>query len=412
MIMSLHVTHLSAGLEGLEGSISRLRELVEEGLALDGVCEHVVLSTCNRFEVYVASDGTGTAERSLESLVRDRVPYSRTGASSFILEGRESIQHLFKVVCGLDSLMIGEDQIQHQVKEAYLEALDRGDAGPRMGGLFEKALSVGKRVRTETSLNNGAVSVGSAAVQLAEEHMGTLEGKVVTVVGAGEMATLVAKSLRGRGPRAVFVSNRTYENAKELAYQLDGVAVGMDSLTHVLGRSDIVLVATAAPHVILSRATVEKAMEGRAAGLLVIDVSMPSNVDPGVKDVGGVELCLMDGLKEIALTNIERRRKEMADAGGIVCEELDRYQRERDETEADKVISVLNQKVSCIREREMDRACRRRAANGNEEVIEDLSRALVSKIMAAPFSRLKEACRNGDMELCRAAEYLFDLEGD
>ncbi len=412
MIISLHVTHLSAGMDGLEGAMNRLGSVLEEGLSIEGADEHVVLSTCNRFEVYVAANRAEDARRSLLSLVRGRVPYSRNGASAFILEGRESVQHLFKVVCGLDSLMIGEDQIQHQVKEAYLRALRDGGAGPRLRGLFERALSVGKRVRSETALNNGAVSVGSAAVQLAEESLGDLEGRVVTVVGAGEMATLIAKSLRGKGPRSVFVSNRTYENAKELAYQLDGVAVGMDSLPHVIAQSDIVLVATAAPHVVLDRATVERAMEGRASRLLLIDVSMPSNVDPSVKEVPGVDLCLMDGLKDIALGNIERRRKEMADAEAIVCEELEIYQGERDAMEADELIRVLNRKIAHIRERELDRACRRAGAGGSEEVIEDLSRALVSKIMADPFCRLKEACRNGDKELCRAAEYLFGLEGD
>ncbi len=409
MILSLHITHLSAGMKGLEEVVERLRSLAyAKDLGIPAVEEHVVLSTCNRFEVYVGTSDAQETRAALESMVMNSLPYHKDGADFFILEGRDTVNHLYRVVCGLDSMMIGEDQVQHQVKDAYRKAKERGHVGRRLNSVFARALSVGKRIRTETKLNNGAVSVGSASVQMAEDHFGSLEGRTVVVIGAGEMATLIAKSLKGKSLKAVFVSSRTYEHAKVLAYELDGVAIGRESLPEVMRMSDIVLVATAAPHILIHKEDVEDAIRGRKEQLLIIDISMPTNVAQDVADVDGVSVCRMDGLKEISLANMAKRKQAMSEAESIVLDELSSYEEELKERDAGLIIGQLSRQLAEIREQELRRACQRlENAVDMREVMEDLSNALVSKIMALPYNRLKEASRNGDNGVCRTAEYLF-----
>lgn len=412
MIVSLHLTHLSAGLKELNDLQKSLHNDVGKSIAgLPGVEEYVVVSTCNRFEVYIGTDLADRVRDGLQDLVRAKVVYEKGEAPVYYLQDKQTISHLFRVVCGMDSLIVGEDQIQNQIKEAYSLARDEGHVGPRLSRLFEKALSVGKRVRSETGLNNGAVSVGSAAVQLAEENLGTLRGATVTVVGAGEMATSIARSLMGKGPRTVFVSNRTYENARELAHQLDGKAIGRDALPKAIIDSDVVLVATAAPHMILTRDMIEPAMNAGKEHLLIVDISMPSNVDPAVSSLPGVELVTLEGLQEVALRNVAARHRELIEAERIVEEELSRWLEEAREAQAIRIISEIGQKVSCIREQELTKALRRMECDIDcRLVFEDFSRALVSKIMADPINRLKEACRNGEADICHTAKRLFDVE--
>ncbi len=409
MIISLHVTHLSAGVSGLQGAVEKLKSAVDDiSMLIPDAEEHVVLCTCNRLEIYVGTLRPELVRKSFEELVRNNIPYRKDGASYFILEGRDSVDHLFRVVCGLDSLMVGEDQIQHQVKKAFLDGVEEGHVGRRMRTIFERALSVGKRVRTETALNNGSVSIGSAAVALAEDHLGSLKGRNIAIMGAGEMATLIAKALKDREPNTVFVSNRTYERACELAHKLDGVAVGKDRVEEVIAQSDVILVATAAPHLLLRREEVERAVTVTGRRLLIVDISMPSNVDPCVSEIPGVELCRMDGLERIAMENLNRRRSAVVEAERIVMDELSDYEISRKEEEAQSLITQLSLRLAEIRRQEVCRACNRlQSSNDPDQVLDDFSRALVSKIMATPYSRLKEACRNGESDLCRTAELLF-----
>ena len=412
MIVSLHITHLSAGLESLDGAIKTIHSMSDDvALDIEGVQEFVILNTCNRFEIYVGTEEPEKVIAGLEDLVKSRIPFHKDGSKWYLLMNGESVNHLFKVVCGLDSLIIGEDQIQHQVKNAYLKAVKDEHVKGRLHALFKKAIFVGKRVRTETSLNNGGVSLGSAAVELAEGFFGSLHKKSVVVLGAGEMATLIAKNLIGKDLKTVFVSNRTYENAVELAYQLEGVAVNLDLLPEVIRSCDIVLVATGAPHIILDYSRVSKAVEFRIKPLLIIDVSMPSNVDSDIADLDNVVLCRMDSLQQIALKNISKRKQEIIEAEKIILEELDRFESERKEKFAVQIISDLSQKMDGIRFQELQRASHRLDSNPDlKNVFEDFSNALISRIMADPFSKLKEASRNGDLGICQAAQFIFNLE--
>lgn len=416
MIVSFHVTHVSAGnVSGLDSIIPELEKNVSKCIGhLENVSEYVIVRTCNRFEVYTSTIDNEPVKRAFRNISRKSIPYSRDEELSFILEDKESVSHLFRVVCGLDSLIVGEDQIQHQIKESYIKAREGYHANGVLGNLFDKALAVGKRVRSETALNKGAVSVGSAAVELAEQKIGPLNGRTVTVLGAGDMASVIAKNLVGKGPKTVFVSNRTFEHAMELAGHLGGTAITFDRKIDAMADSDLVLVATSAPHVVIRKHDVEEAMKSRPdRKLLLIDVCVPRNIATDVADVPNVELDTMDSLQQIAMENVARRTAEISEAEHIINEELMKIQRERKEKAANKIIRELSIKVAAIKEDELAQAKSRALANPDiNSILEDFSRALVNSITADLFINLRKASREGDVETCNAAKTLFSLEDD
>ena len=409
MIVSMHVTHTSAGgVEGLNRVVAELDGLFADSVAdLRGVGEYIIVRSCNRLEVYTATCDNRATREDLEKLIRMAVPSTNI---SYVLEDRDSIRHLFAVVCGLDSLIVGEDQIQHQVRECYMRAREEGHVGAMLTRLFDKAMIVGKRVRSETALNKGAVSVGSASVELAEKRIGDLGGKSITILGAGDMASVIAKNLIGKNIGAVFVSNRTYARALELASELGGTAVSMQRMEEAMADSDLVLVATSAPHTVVHRSGVEAAMSARPdRGMLIIDVSVPRNVDEDVSEVPGVDLETMDSLMEIAAENANRRRNEIVSAERIITQELQRMDTEAKEQLANDVIRRIGVKLAAIRDRELQTAMARAGSTDIDELLNDFSRAMVSRITADVYNNLREASRNGRTDTCSAAVELFGL---
>lgn len=408
-MISLHITHSSAGIDSMQEIFQTIYHRAEGTLRQTSEDDYVLLKTCNRFEIYLGTDDT-RAVRDLERFVSELFPDARDRDAAFILRDEESIRHLFRVSCGLDSLIVGEDQIQGQVREAYVRARSEGHLSPATARIFDGALRVGKRVRSETALNNGAVSVGSAALDLAERRLGTLEGRTVAIIGAGKMATAIAKSLAGRKLDSVFVSNRTYDKAVKLAEMLNGTAVRTEAIVSAITKADLVLVATSAPHIILTEGIVRSSVAGRDSGLLIIDVSVPRNTDEGIRNIPNVWLETMDGLRSVAAENTERRRSEITGAESIVDEEMRRITEEMRERKANEIIGGINRKVAAIREEELAKAVQRASSADVGGVFDDFSRVLVSRILADTYERLKEASRNGNMEICDAAAELFRLE--
>ena len=409
MIVSMHVTYVTAGgTAGLNDVVSVLDKTVPGQIAqMEGVNEYVIVRTCNRFELYTACDDNLRVRTNLESLIKSIVPSSNI---SYILEDTESIKHLFRVVCGLDSMIVGEDQIQHQVKESFMKARGEGHVNGLLSRLFDKAMIVGKRVRSETALNKGAVSVGSAAVELAESRIGNLSGTAITIMGAGDMASVISKNLIGKDIATVIVSNRTYSHALELANELGGTAVSMERLIDAISVSDLVLVATGAPHTVLHKNVIAESMASRPdRPLLVIDVSMPHNVDEDITDIQNVMLDNMDSLETIAKHNVELRTKEINSAEKIIAQELQKLDRERKEEAANEIIRLISQKVSDIRERELDIAVSRGRSVDRDEVLNDLSRATVNKLMADVYANLRKASREGDLAICEAVARIFGV---
>lgn len=382
---------------------------------IEGVRECVVLKTCNRVEIYISSSSPEATRRGLENFINGQVPFGTSTDLVQYLTGPASVRHLLRVSCGLESMILGEDQIQGQVREAFELAQSEGFVGPTLSVVFRKAISVGKKVRTETRVNKGCVSVGSAAVELAESKVGSLRGKNILVVGAGDMATLIAKHLAGKGPQAVFVSNRTYSRAVDLAFALNGKAVRFDSIIDFLGQADVVLVATAATHILLTKDRFEQAMAGREdRRLVVIDVSFPRNVEPQVAEVPGVELYDIDGLRGVAEVSIMQRKAEIKNAELIIADELESLDARIKEMRADELLSRLYFKFNSLKDREMRKAANRLAA-GTEppaSVLADFANSLTKKFLADPTEVLKEASRTGDVEMLEIVGELFKVEDD
>lgn len=412
MIVSLHVTHSSAGSRVIADVIPRMEKGADEFLkGLKSVDEYLILRTCNRFEMYVMTNEPDAVKAQMEEYANKRAPYSGDSVVWYVLQDRACIKHLFRVTCGLDSLVIGEDQIQSQVKNAYLKAKEEGHVSGVMGTVFERALFTGKRVRTETDLNSGAISVGSAAVQLAEKRLSGLSGKTVTIIGAGDMATVIAKYLKGKDPNAIFVSNRTFEHAKVLANEVGGQALNFCNVAEILSRTDLAIVATNAPHILIDREMVEKAIADRDSKLLLIDISVPRNVSDDVGLLEGVEVDSMADISEVSEENLMNRRNEMIHAERIVSSEIERMDAEMKERRADETIRRIVSQTSELRSEELERARSRiRAGADVDSVLDDMSRAMVSKLLARPIGKLKEASRNGSTDFCEVASDLFGVD--
>ena len=410
MIISLHVTHTDAGIEAMSEVAqmmeSNITKYLQNTMAYN---EYVILKTCNRFEIYVGTDDAEPVKKEFESFIRNTVPRSKDQSIPFINQGKASIRHLFRVSCGLDSLIVGENHIQGQVREAYVRAKEEGHVSKYLSKLFDRALSIGKRVRNETQINPGSVSVGSAAVDLAEQRTGGLEGKTVTIFGAGSMAAAIGKSLSDKGVQLVIVSGRTFERASDLALQVGGTALSREYLISAVSKSDVLFVATSAPHIIVTPETITSAGE-RERPLLVVDVSVPKNVDDAVNDISNVSLETMDSLQGVAAENIMRRRTEISEAERIVKDEIAKMDAEYLEEKANRVIGEISRKAAAVREEELSRAKARAVSVDIDEVFEDMSRAIVSKMLAEIYENLRVSSLSGENSVIDAARYLFGLE--
>ena len=413
-LVSAHVTHRWVDIERLElVTAKEAKSLLAAVRTLPGVREAAILKTCNRVEVYAAIDGAG--REVLEPLTANFLPHELEGAVHF-LEGPETVRHLFLVAGGLDSLIVGEDQILGQVKDALAFARQEGALGPTLDRLLRKAITVGKRVRTETRVNEGAVSIGSAAVDLAGKLLGDLTGKVVLVLGAGEMATLVAKALARWELKAIFVANRSHERAAELARELNGIAISFEEMPKYIPVSDLIIGATGAPHVVLSREELEVmlAKASRVDPLVIIDISNPRTIDEHVAEIRGVELRNIDGLREIAQENLRLRRSEVLAAERIVDDEVEAFLGKAEEAPADELARRLYAKVRALRDEEYGEFTRKIVSltEAQREALRAMLDSFANKILARPTQALKLAARDGDAETLRTAAKLLGLEDE
>lgn len=416
-IVSAHITHKWVDIRELElYSAREARSVVSAIAALDSVRECTLLKTCNRLEIYVATDDADKAKASIERMLMSSVEGADLNHIQF-LRSVDSVRHLARVASGLESMIVGEEQILSQVKDAYEFGLEAGTIGKTLGEVFRKSISIGKKVRSETGVSKGSVSIGSAAVELANGLLASLQNRTVLVIGAGEISQLVAMSLARHDVKAMFVANRTYDDALKLAERLGGKAVHFDKLKECLLVSDVVICGTAAPHIILSKEDLVGAFgpEGPSKTLLIIDISNPRNISEDVAELPNVELRDMDGLKEVADRNAERRRREVAMAEKIIEKELkfivSRFAERRDSEDA---IRLLHTRVAEIRDVEFGKALNK--LNGIDEqqkkVVRDMLISVTKKILAGPTAVLREASKNGDKEIISAAETLFKLQGD
>ncbi len=336
----------------------------------------------------------------------------------YLHRGDDAIRHLFRVASGADSMVLGEAEIQGQVQEAYEIASEAPSdsplVGPILSRLFERALSVGGRVRHETALGEGSASVASVAVDLAGKVFGSLRNRRVLVLGAGSTAELVVEALEREGVQGVVVANRTYDRARELAARLQGEAVRFERMAEALGTTDIVVASTAAPHPLITPETVRTAFpEGPRGPFLVIDIAIPRDVDAAVGDEPNVFLYNVDDLRQIVDENLERRRESVPAAEKIVREEAREFRAWMASREVVPMIRSLRSRGHELRREELERTLTAldHLSQEDRERVEELSRRLVNKLLHDPTVRLKRGAANGrGPDLIEAVRFLYDLE--
>src|SRR3954454_15427962 len=330
-LLALGVSHKTAPLpvrERLAPPEGRSATVLRELVGHADVHEAVAISTCNRTEVYlVVSDPVEAESATLAVLARQgRIRPTELFGAIYSLRDGDAVRHLFQVAAGLDSMIVGEAEVQGQVKRAYELALVEGVTGPVSNRLFRDALAAGKRVRTETSISRAHVSVSSVAVELARAALGELDTRSVLVIGAGENGELTARALHERGVDTVFVANRRYDRAIGLAQRFGGHAVRFEDLPRQLLAADIVVGATASPHQIVGRDEMQL-VAGQRAGrpLLMIDIAVPRDIEPSVREVAGVTLYDMDDLQREVARNMGSREGEAVRARQLVDQEVERF---------------------------------------------------------------------------------------
>lgn len=411
-ISSMLITHTKATIEEMEGAwhggvdqlLRRLKshELVEE-------C--AVLKTCNRVEVYVVSP---KGSKVLLEFAKHMKVSSRI---IDFLDNDESLRHLMRLTSGLESMIVGEDQILGQVKELFMMAKKAHAVGKTLDTAFNKAIQVGKRIRNETGINKGSVSIGSAAVELAEDNLNGLEGKTVMVIGAGEMGTLVAKALANKNIKVIYVANRTFDKAEALACELKGRAVKYESIEKFIPKSDVVISATSAPHYVLTHEIISRAMDKKKKELMLIDIGNPRNIESNVGEISGISLYNIDSLKSISEANLERRREEAKKAELIIEEELTLLKKQYKRQQADNIISALYSKVEQIREKEREEAVNKLKARHTigdieREVLDDMTHSFANQILAEPTKILRDAAEHDDERFLDMVAELFRLNGE
>lgn len=397
-------------------ALSALGELRARGSAR----EAVLLSTCNRTEFYLHLIGGAAGEAAvLEALAaRAGLSVSETASYTYTHRGREGVEHLFRVAASLDSMIVGEAQIQGQVRGAYAQAASAGVGeplvGPVLSRLFQAALGVGGRVRSETALGAGAASIPSAAVALARKVFGSLRGRRALVIGTGEMGELALASLRAEGVAHFVIASRTRARAEALAARVGGTAIGYDELRGVLPTVEIVMSATAAPHLVLTRDLFDRALPGGARRpMLLVDIAIPRDIEPSIGEAGQVFLYDIDDLRQIMDDNLERRRAEIPVAERIVAESADEFWDWYRSRDAVPLIRELRDRAESVRQAELEKALRRLAHldAADRDAVDQLTRALLNKILHHPTVRLREAVNNGGgVAVLHAARYLFELE--
>jgi len=390
-----HQTAPVAVRETLAFPAARLAEGLAALAATEGVAEGVILSTCNRVEVYTGSPEAPPPDLVARFLASFHGVWPETFQTHlFRHEGREAVRHLFRVACGLDSMVMGEAQVTGQVRAAYEAATMAGTAGRALHRLFQQALAAAKRVRTQTEIGAGRASVGSVAVELAQRIFESLAGKTVLVLGAGEMGASVVAALRAAGAQATLVANRTYARAVELAAAWGGRAVPFDALAEHLAAADIVISSTDAPHYVLTRARVEQAVaKRRGRSLFLVDIAVPRDIEPSVTELEGCYLYNIDDLQAVVRGTLAQREQEVGRCEAIVAEECAAYVSWVERLAVAPTIAELAAQVHELKRAELAALLQRAPglSPAARAEVERMADRLVNKILHQPIRALREA---------------------
>jgi len=417
-VVAVGLNHRTAPLDLLERMTvptSRLPKALADLTSRENVTEAVVLSTCNRIEVYAFAERFHGAYQDIRNFFAEvsHVPPEEFSDHLVGLFDGDAARHLFSVASGLDSAVLGEHEILGQVRMAWEVAAAESAVGPVLNPLFRHALEVGKRVRTETAIARNITSVSQAAVAMATERLGTLEGRQVMVVGAGEMGEGLARALHGGGVASILVANRTWERAVDVAERLSGIPVRLDDLPRLLPKVDVLLTSTGASAVILEHGDLASVVgERQGRELMVVDIAVPRDVDPAAGEIDGLTLLDMDDLRAFAEAGIRERRREVTAVQAIVDAELDRYVDESTARLVAPLVASLRGRGDDVRRGELDRLAGRLGDldDRQREAVEALAAGIVGKLLHEPTVRMKDSAGTARGErLAEALRDLFDL---
>lgn len=414
-VLNVRITHKTARVPLMEAvAFKEITQALAELKAMETVEECLYLQTCNRIEIYMVSEeAENTLAQVKECLARRAGEHYEEAFRAIETSlDNDTFNHLLRVTGGMESMVIGEDQILNQVWDAYLEADNTKTLGPILKHLFNRAMTVGRRVRNETGINKGAVSIGSAAVELAVTLLGSLENKKILVMGAGEIGTLVAKALARRCLSPIFIANRTYDRAVKLAEDLNGKAVKFNQLDEVLVDSDVVICSTSAPHYLLTKEIMARLMTKRQNSnpIIIIDISNPRNVEKAVTEVSNTKLYNIDDLQMIADKNKAQREKAIENAQGILDEELLILEDDMKSLSVRLIISEILSQTEQIRQKELVTAMNMMGAldDRQKRVLNDLTSILLKQTFMPIVENLRVAAKNGDRQAIEVAAKLFE----
>jgi glutamyl-tRNA reductase len=413
--VNARVTYRNAPIHLLEKFAFRNLDRAHDAFLQSGFRECVILQTCNRVEVYASTASPDARESIVEQWARS-ADISRSDLSAIEFdEGKEAVLHLMKLTSGLDSLVVGEDQILGQVRRAFEFSRARRCVSSSLAVAFDRALRVGSLVRTTTGINKGNVSVASIAVNLAEEYFDDLGHKSVLLVGTGEAASLVAKLLKKRGVDFA-VTSRAPERAKSFAETVAGNPIPFDDALESLSSVDIMFTATKAPYRLITFERIENAMKNRQKGMMIFDLSNPRTVDDRVTSIHGVKLVNMDQIAELVGRNMRSRISEVRSAEKLIADEMSSVDLKIRRMNAEPVVVSIFKSVDAIRERELRKALSvigKRIGADEAKVLEQLSHAIVEGVLAAPMNNLRKEIESGqdaEEQMMRLVAKLFKYE--
>jgi glutamyl-tRNA reductase len=396
-----------------ESAVTEAFQLLKEN---HNIQEALIISTCNRVEIYATTNHNDGCAELFDFLSNyHQIEPQQLTKFTYTYQNLNAIRHLFKVGASLDSMIVGEPQILGQVKQAYEQSLSAGTTGDVLNRLFAKAIQVGKRVRTETNIGSGAVSISFAAVELAKKIFQSLENKTVAIVGAGEMSELTAQHLVENGVSNVIVANRTYERAVKIAEKFNGMPLTYDADLSFLIEADIVISSTNAPHYLIHRQSLAEIMKKRRHRyMFLIDIAVPRDIDPEVSKVGNAFLYNIDDLEAVVASNLKERQQEARIAGEIVEAAAAKFHSQLQVFEVNPSIKALHQQFQQVASRELS-FCLNKAqlSPKQQKLVESMTQSIVKKLLHQPTRNLRQSVNevNSDhVQYVRALQELFALE--
>lgn len=409
-ILNARVTFRNAPIHVLERfAIRDVGGAYGQFLSDPGLDECVIVQTCNRVELFGRSSDGGTAGMLRTWAAVSGMEVGKLEGSVEVEEGRDALRHLLKLASGLDSMVLGEEQILGQIRESVASAKRTRASGPYLNALFEKAMKAGARIRSTTGIGRGGTSVGSMAVRLAEENVEGMRGRRVLLIGTGEVSTLVAKSLKRRG-YGFEVASRTLGRSEAFCKALGGSPVRFEDVLGGFSAYDVVFVATSAPYLLVTRERIAEAMGTGRGGMMILDLSNPRTVDEGVATIGGVRLMNLDQIAEMVERNVASRRRVAREAEGVVGGEVEALEASMKRLEAEPLVGGVFRSIDSLRERQLQKALRMLGETDGAriKIIDDLTREIVEGIVSTPMNNIRRASERGRHDIVELAAGLFD----